>query len=355
MGRITLADIGEFAIIRELLFPMIARDSRVTPPGDDCVFVDIGSRCQELVVTTDAAPRPLVWLLGKRSYRTWGWYAVTVNVSDLAAAGATPLAFTSSVDSKPTLSVAQFREFFAGVALALRFYGLANGGGNIRAGDAFSCHATALGLVPRGEGIRRGGAHPGDCIVVIGESGRFAPAYMKAKNLGWDALNYDERKALCRPTARVTEMITLRTHRVVNAGSDSSDGLLGALWNVAERSNCSITLSLDDRDLPQWVIKTADVFGYDPWNYFFCYGDWQVVVAVPGNSWAAFCDLCVAHSIVYQQIGVVTDTGKSEIFAELGNKSGRLQIVRNENFRPGAFEANTDLSLEYMLSTSLWV
>lgn len=122
----TLADWGEFRLINELVLPLlkdVLGDSPLSwPVGDDYVYIPIPRDASSLVITSDAAPRPLVWDLcaDKAPYNSWGWYSVLVNASDLAAAGAKPLAFTSSIDAPPDMLIEDFRQFFLGVATACR-------------------------------------------------------------------------------------------------------------------------------------------------------------------------------------------------------------------------------------------
>ncbi len=173
----TLEDLGEFAILQQIVLPTVGGNSGVSLLGDDCASVHLPSGDHDLVVTTDVAPRPLVWLLGDQSYRTWGWYAVIINVSDLAAAGATPLAITTSIEAPSDMTADDFREFFEGMAEASHAHGIANAGGNVRQASKFGCHGTAMGVVQKGSQLRRKGAQPGDFLVAVGECGRFAAAF----------------------------------------------------------------------------------------------------------------------------------------------------------------------------------
>src|ERR1700719_2583098 len=90
----TLQEFGEFRLINEVILPTF-RNGAVH--GDDCSFVPIDKEGTYLALTADAAPRPLIWELGHQSFFTWGWYSVLINASDLAAAGADPVSFLSSV------------------------------------------------------------------------------------------------------------------------------------------------------------------------------------------------------------------------------------------------------------------
>src|SRR6266852_2901517 len=241
MARGTLGEWGEFRLISEILIPTLEGSGASLSLGDDCSYLPIPGTQQCLVITCDAAPEPLVWTMGAESYFTFGWYSVVINASDLAAAGAKPLGITSSVEAPSSLGVEQFRDFFSGMAAACKAFELQNAGGNIRQAPRFECHGMAVGMtstkVPL---LTRKGCLPGDLLVAVGESGRFISAYLKARRFGIDALEQREHDALFLPKPQLREMIILKEAGLLHASSDNSDGVLGALWNIAERSNCGI-------------------------------------------------------------------------------------------------------------------
>ena len=349
---LTLADVGEFALVQQILLPTVVVSDIASPLGDDCVYVHLPSEPNDLVVTSDVAPRPLAWHLGHESYRTWGWYAVVINLSDLAAAGATPLVITTSVEAPGNMIVDDFREFFEGMAEACQEYGIANGGGNVREAPKFACHVTAIGVTPTNVQLRRNGAHPGDLIVSVGECGRFANAYVIAKNHGFDSLSPDEKTQLCRPRARVNEMQILHGNGLVNAASDNSDGVLGTLWNIAEASKCTIELDMSPENLPEYVTEVASEFGYNPWNLLFFWGDWQVVVSVPSARSDDFWRVAKEHSIPVQHLGRVCE-GPPKLMGLSEGRRRKLKLLRNENFSKSSFNKNVTEHVEYMLRSQL--
>ena len=82
-GAETLADLGEFRVLREVVIATLQADGSASHLGDDCAAIDLPGGSKGLVVTADAAPKPAVWYLGVEDYYTWGWYAVVANASDL--------------------------------------------------------------------------------------------------------------------------------------------------------------------------------------------------------------------------------------------------------------------------------
>lgn len=349
----TLADLGEFALLRQVVIPTVGGSDRVSPLGDDCAFIRLPSGEHDLVVTADVVPRPLAWHVGHQSYRTWGWYAVLVNVSDLAAAGASPLVITTSVEAPDDMTVDDFKEFFEGMKEASREDGIANGGGNVRVASKFACHGTAIGVVPKDAQLRRNGASLGDLLVSVGECGRFATAYIRAKEYGFQKLSKDDQTRLARPRARINEMQILHSRGLVNAASDNSDGVLGALWNIAEASGCAIEVDMSPDVIPKQVAEAASEFGYNPWNLMFFWGDWQVVVSVPAARSDDFWRVAKEHHIPVQHLGRACE-GPPQLMGLSEERRHNLRLLRNENFLKSSFNTDVEEHVEFMLRSQLW-
>jgi thiamine-monophosphate kinase len=346
---LTLADVGEFALINDVILPTLAPVAVGSEQGDDCSFLTIPS--PHIAVTCDVGPRPVAWSLGLRSYWSWGWHTVIINISDLATTGARPLAITTSLEAPASFLVEDIREFFDGIVAACKRFGLQTAGGNIRAAPRFEVHATALGALQDGGHIGRHGCRPGHYLFAIGEMGQLISALIKGSHCGLDALEGRERDALLRPTARTEEMQCLR--HLVQAASDSSDGVLGALWNIAERSRCGIELHLDTSVVPETVVAAAQLEKVDPWNLMFFWGDWQIIVAVAETDMETFHHIARQEGIPVTELGRATASDPA-LRARILGQSRRVRLLRNENFRPGSFNAGTDEHITTMLHSSLF-
>jgi thiamine-monophosphate kinase len=349
----TLADMGEFRILRDIVHPVLKDVSIPQGLGDDCGCSAIGDTGFDLVVTTDATPRPLLSCLGHNAYHTWGWYSVVINLSDLAAAGASPTLFVSCIDAPGSMLSREFEDFFRGVAGACKAYGVANAGGNIRSAPCFSASGTAIGIVRSGRQIRRVGCEPEDVLVCIGTCGMFSSTYLKAKSLGMAHLSENELACLSRPIARTREMSILSDRQLITAASDNSDGVLGALWNIAEASQCAIRLGMSDEHLPAIVCASAKEYGYDPWNLMFCWGDWQVVAAVRAGALTEFYETARREGIAYFPLGVAA-RGEPGVFAAGNGSQRKLVILRNESFSPSSFSNDAEGQFRRMLTTPVF-
>lgn len=140
--------------------------------GDDCALINLPPSSQ-LAITTDSLLENVHFpahcdpcLLGQR--------ALAVAVSDLAAAGATPVAFTLAL-SLPHADVDWLRAFSAGLALMAGRCAISLAGGDTTAGP-LNIGITAFGHVPDGLGLLRRGAQPGDAVFVSGPLGAAAAA-----------------------------------------------------------------------------------------------------------------------------------------------------------------------------------
>lgn len=347
-----LDDWGEFRLISDLVIPIFQNKGVAKSLGDDCGFLPLSVH-GHLAVTTDYGPRPLVWELGHTSYWTWGWLAVVINASDLAAAGAKPIGFTSSVEAPPSMAIDDLRNFFDGMATACQEFAIPNLGGNIRAAPHFECHGTAFGLVEHKHPLTRSGCRPGDIIVAIGECGRFISAYLHAKQNGLGNIAEDEKERLLMPRPRLLEMAMLHQADVLTAASDNSDGVLGAIWNIAERSVCGMELELEEDSISSSVRKVARENKLNPWNLALCWGDWQVIVAVAKDSLQAFKQIATDCKIEHTLLGKAVE-GPPKLYGMVDGRRIHLKVLRNENFAKTSYNKNVQEHLSHMLHDSIF-
>jgi thiamine-monophosphate kinase len=348
-----LNDLGEFKIINEIVLPAFEKNKSLLPLGDDCAYLSLPNYPDLLVVTSDPAPKPLVWNLGYESYWVWGWYSVLINVSDIASAGAKPICFTSSVEAPSDMKVEDFKDFFSGLSAACNQFNIPNAGGNIRAAPRFECHGTAIGVVENKNILTRRDCKLDDIIIVIGESGRFISAYLQAKMNGFSSLSQINKDSLTRPIAKLREMMILKELNIVHASSDNSDGILGSLWNIVERSNCAIEIDMNRQLIPKEILELASILNLNPWNLMLFWGDWQVVITIPNEQLDKFQSITKKENIIYSVLGRAI---KSEpaIYGVVGTEKKRLKILRNENFITSSYNVNIGEHVDYMLKTSLF-
>ncbi|MFG0788954.1 thiamine-phosphate kinase [Delftia tsuruhatensis] len=230
---------GEFDLIRRFFQRPVRRAALGV--GDDCALLAPAPGMQ-LAVSSD------MLVEGRHFFadvdpRLLGHKSLAVNLSDLAACGARPLAFTLAL-SLPRADAA-WTEAFAGGLLALAdAHGCELVGGDTTQGPLNIC-ITVFGEVPPGQALLRSGARAGDDIWVSGSLGdaRLAlEALLDHTTLPPGTLAA-ARQRLEAPTPRVALGQALRG--IASSALDVSDGLLGDLGHILEQSR--VGASLDTR------------------------------------------------------------------------------------------------------------
>ena len=163
--------------------------------------------------------------------------ALRVNLSDLAAKGATPVGYLLALALPADWTEKWIRGFVSGLRGDQKTYNISLfGGDTTRAADALTIAVTAIGTVPRGKMVLRSGARPGDAIFVSGtigdgalglriHNGAAAPSQRAAASL---------RDRYLHPRPRMGLAALLR--RYATSAMDVSDGLVGDLTHICRAS-----------------------------------------------------------------------------------------------------------------------
>jgi len=161
---------GEEALIAEFWAPLAAGFSGAFGLQDDCAVIAPPAGA-ELVVTTDAVIAG-VHFFPDADPGAIAWKALAVNVSDLVAKGAAPLAYLMSVALPEAPHRAWLDKFTQGLRTAQDAFGCQLAGGDTdRTPGPLSVSITAFGVVPAGRMVRRATARPGDHVYVSGTIG----------------------------------------------------------------------------------------------------------------------------------------------------------------------------------------
>lgn len=225
----------EFALIRRYFETLTPGMSGVALGiGDDCALLEPAAGAQ-LAITSDTLIAGRHFPLDTAAADV-GWKALAVNLSDLAAMGAEPFAFTLAL-SLPAAEPMWLQDFAEGLGTLARTAGIALVGGDTTRGP-LSITVTALGSVPPGAALRRSGARLGDWICVTGALG---DAALALRDLQAGVTPAAELRArLDRPTPRNAAGVALRG--IANAAIDLSDGLIGDLGHVLAASGLGATV-----------------------------------------------------------------------------------------------------------------
>ncbi len=226
-------------------FELIARHfARATPsailgPGDDCALV-APSPGMELAITTDMLVEGTHFLPGTAPGQL-GWKTLAVNLSDLAAMGATPK-WVLLAGSLPDSDDAWIGAFAEGFFKCAKRYGADVIGGDTTRGPRNLC-VTAIGELPAGAALRRDGARADDDIWISCQPGLAALglAQLQGRTTLPEALARRCTMALQRPLPRVE--LGFRLRGLATAAIDVSDGLLADLGHILERSGLAANLN----------------------------------------------------------------------------------------------------------------
>ena len=216
--------------------------------GDDAALLAVPLG-QALAVCTDTLVAGVHFPLDTRAFDI-GWKALAVNLSDLAAMGATP-AWATLALTLPQADAAWVEAFADGFAALAREFKLALVGGDTTQGP-LCITVTAHGFVPEPLAMRRSGARDGDAVYVTGTLGDAAAGLRcldkrdpEAERLLAAPLHARETliERLNRPVPRVACGAVLRGR--ASACIDVSDGLLADLGHVCAASGVGAELELD--------------------------------------------------------------------------------------------------------------
>ncbi|MFZ1643828.1 MAG: thiamine-phosphate kinase [Candidatus Contendobacter sp.] len=222
--------------------------------GDDCALL-IPPAGQYLVVTLDTLVAE-VHFFAATDPEGLGHKVLAVNLSDLAAMGATP-AWATLALTLPKADEDWLGRFCRGLFALADRYGVQLVGGDTTHGPTMVITLQAHGFAPPGLALRRDGAKPGDGIYVTGTPGdaglALAAAFGKVAIASEYSIYVQQR--LERPEPRVTQGLALRG--IASAAIDISDGLAQDLGHILERGG--IGARLDIERLPLSLALTASL------------------------------------------------------------------------------------------------
>ena len=221
---------GEFDLIARYFTRPVRRAALGV--GDDCALLSVAPGMQ-LAVSSD------MLVEGRHFFADvdpahLGHKALAVNLSDLAACGARPLAFTLAL-ALPRVDAPWLQAFADGLLRLADAHQCELVGGDTTQGPLNLC-VTVFGEVPTGQALLRSGARVGDDIYVSGTPGeaRLALDALRGRLALPPAALQQLRPRLEQPTPRVALGLALRG--VASSAIDVSDGLLGDLGHILKAS-----------------------------------------------------------------------------------------------------------------------
>ena len=301
---------GEFELIARHFTRPVSRAALGV--GDDCALLRVDPGMQ-LAVSCDMLVEGRHFLPTVAPDRL-GHKALAVNLSDLAACGAEPLAFT--------LALALPRaddEFAAGLAQGLfalaQRHGIELVGGDTTAGPLNIC-ITVIGQVPPGQALLRSGAQSGDDIWVsglLGDARLALEVYRGTVSLGGPDFE-QVRRAMELPQPRVALGLALRG--VASSAIDLSDGLLGDLGHILQRSGAGAQVQVEM--LPRSAVLAAQDAALQRTCVLAGGDDYELVFTAPPERRHKVLAAAQRAGLTVTRCGVITAEPGLQVLAAAG-------------------------------------
>ncbi|HVK26444.1 MAG TPA: AIR synthase related protein, partial [Actinokineospora sp.] len=168
-GQQTVADVGEFGLIRRVTDGRTQPKPTLLGPGDDAAVVAASDG--RVVASTDVLVDGVHFRLDWSTPDQVGRKAVAVNLADIAAMGAVPTAVLVGLACPASTPVQVIDELSAGMWAEAARAKIGVVGGDMAAADTMVISITALGDLQGRKPVTRGGALPGDIVAVAGKLG----------------------------------------------------------------------------------------------------------------------------------------------------------------------------------------
>ncbi len=249
-----LRDVGEKRIVEMIT-------SKFSILMDDCAAIDEGD--EYLLITTDMVYEKTHFPAEATSYQK-GWYAVAVNLSDIASEGGKPFALNVAIGMPRNYEIDMLDELLDGIYDCASLYNVDVVGGDTKETDFLTISITVLGRVSKERIMRRKGAKTGDALFVTGTVGKGAALKM----------NDMEKLMLVKP--RVNEGIEISKYGVTSC-MDLSDGLASSLHQLAEINNVGFRVYADLLPFDEIAISSGKEMEYALYHG----GDFELLFTVP--------------------------------------------------------------------------
>ncbi|WP_326946996.1 thiamine-phosphate kinase [Amycolatopsis sp. NBC_00348] len=270
----TVAETGEFALIRAVTEGRRQPPGTLLGPGDDAAV--IAAPDGRVVASTDVLVQGVHFRLDWSAPEQVGRKAVAVNLADIAAMGAAPTSVLVGIACPPDTPREVITALADGMWAEAERAGVGVSGGDMVRADQLVISVTALGDLGDREPVTRSGARPGDVVAVCGKLGwaaaglavlgrgfRSPVGVVNAQRAPEPPYEAGPRAALAGATAMI----------------DVSDGLLADLGHIAEASGVGIDVRTADLDVPARLTEVGAALGADPLDWVLTGGEDHALVA----------------------------------------------------------------------------
>jgi len=286
MHRETLIDLGEKELINRL--GKFMPENQVS---DDCALIRANN--ENLLVNNDSLVENVHFNDISICPQDLGWKAVVSNISDLLSSGSKEtIGIMISLILPAKTEWVWVEELYKGINKALSEYGGIILGGDCSLGNEKVISITALGIQGELE-LRRNACKPGEIILTSGIHGLSKLGFMIQSKTNFNVDVSLNKKLInkaiehfCRPqvnTSFLKNLLQTRSNKQIRkiGCTDSSDGLIQAIKDLAIASNCKAIINYDK------VPKDQDWPKGDKWDEYYFFGgeDYELVFSLP-KQWA---------------------------------------------------------------------
>ncbi|SDC63448.1 thiamine-phosphate kinase [Actinokineospora iranica] len=273
-GAETVADVGEFNLIRRITESRPQPKSTLLGPGDDAAVVAASDG--RVVASTDVLVEGVHFRFDWSSPEQVGRKAVAVNLADVAAMGAVPTAVLVGIACPSATAAEVVDELSKGMWHEATRARVGVVGGDLTESGNLVISITALGDLRGRAPVTRGGAMPGDVVAVAGQLG-FSAAGLAVLGRGF-------RSPVSVVGAhRSPEPPYAAGPQAADAGAtamiDVSDGLLADLGHICAASNVAIDVRTDLIEVHQRLVDVASALGGDPRHWVLTGGEDHALAA----------------------------------------------------------------------------
>ena len=278
----TLKDIGEFGLIARI-DDLLKREGVQSPGvslgiGDDTASFK-AKPGYEVLVTCDCVVEGRHFLSRHISAMDLGRRSMMLNISDIGAMGGHPLYALISLGLKNETLVKDIEDLYRGFLLELNPFGASIIGGNLtKSGDGIFIDITLIGEVEEGRAVRRSGARPGEVILVTGYPGQSA-AGLQLLLQSLASEDHPLVRAYNKPSHRAREGRAVALTGCATAMIDTSDGFLGDLGHICEKSGVGALLNQEKFPISDKLREAAKILKKEPRDFFLGDSDdYQLII-----------------------------------------------------------------------------
>jgi thiamine-monophosphate kinase len=304
-------------------FGLIDDAAALTPPA--------GS---DLVLTTDAIVGGVHFFADDPADQV-AKKALRVNLSDLAAKGAKPLGFLLTLALPKAIGEGWLKVFAGGLGADAEAYACPLlGGDTVRTGGPVTISITAFGTLPHGTMVRRGGARPGDRVMVTGTIGDAALGLMQRRVAGaakrWkldraQRHHLADRYLLPQPRNVIAEALRL----YANAAMDVSDGLAGDLCKLCAASGTTAVIEIERLPLSEAARQAVAAERKRIETILTGGDDYEIVCTVAQERLAPFFAAAAAAGVAVSEIGsIVANSGMPRFL----DRDGKVLLFKRPSF-----------------------